>query len=67
MAAAVFTNIIKAAGLWLDSELTDFGLRHLPLTHAAAWGAIRRKDRYSQHVANVLSVMINRTQRGRRR
>lgn len=51
--AAEGTRIV-GLGKRVQRQLGALGVEHLKLTHPAARGAIRRRDRYHAHVAEVL-------------
>lgn len=43
-------------GRIVSRELTRRGIAHLQITHPAARGAIRKKERYAAHVGSVLGI-----------
>ncbi len=45
---------VVALGRRVQRELTRAGVRHVPLVHPAARGAIRARERYRAHVAEML-------------
>ena len=46
--------VVVGLGQKVCAHLREYGIRHVPLTHPAARGTIRRKDRYAAHVRAAL-------------
>jgi hypothetical protein len=47
-------GLVVALGVQAARELARIGIPHRTLTHPAARGAIRKRERYQEHVASVL-------------
>jgi len=47
---------IVGMGQLVSRALTDLSVAHLLIVHPAARGAIRKKERYTAHVAGVLNI-----------
>lgn len=49
-------GLVVALGLKAARELAHLGVPHRILTHPAARGAIRKRERYHAHVADILDT-----------